>query len=159
MIHCTFENNDSTSLRHVVMAAIVLNKKNQVLLEKRADHMLRGGKYTVPGGFLDRDEDTAAGILRELKEETGLTGKIKFLFQINDSPDRPKEDRQNIDFVYIVEAEEGELQGDREVATLGWYDFDTIPTEEEFAFDHRKAILKYFDYLKEPFALPIVGAL
>ncbi len=63
--------------------------------------MHNGGKFTIPGGFLDRNENIEQGTLRELKEETGYEGKIICLFHINDNPTRPKEDRQNVDFIYM----------------------------------------------------------
>ena len=72
MISCTFENGrTTTNLRHVCVEAIVINEKNQLLLVKRAPHLLNGSKYGIPGGFMDRDENTEQAVLRELKEETG----------------------------------------------------------------------------------------
>lgn len=157
MITCAFEDGGKAGLRHVTVGAIVVNDKNEVLLEKRAPHLLNGGKYTVPGGFLDRDEDTKAAVLRELYEETGYRGKIECLFRINDSAKRPKEDRQNVDFVYVVTVKPDSFVENKEVTEIAWFTKDTLPTEEEFAFDHREAILWYFEYLEKKFPLPILG--
>ena len=73
MIACTFEDGHQAEggLRHVTVGAIVVNDHHQVLLVKRAATMDHGGKWTIPGGFLDREENTAEGTLRELQEETG----------------------------------------------------------------------------------------
>ena len=70
MIKCTLENKHETSFRHITVGSIVVNEKQEVLLIKRAINLLRGGKYSIPGGFLDRDENLEEGALRELKEET-----------------------------------------------------------------------------------------
>jgi 8-oxo-dGTP diphosphatase len=113
--------------------------------------------YTIPGGFLDRDEDLEEGALRELKEETGYDGKIEALFQINDSPKRPKEDRQNVDFIFITEIISGSERLNEEVSEIKWFAKEDLPKEEDFAFDHRTIILHYFEYLRKPFPLPIVG--
>lgn len=156
MINCTFEDGGKASLRHVTVGAIAVNDKNQVLLVKRAPHIHNGNKYSIPGGFLDRDETTAQGTLRELLEETGLGGKIKFLFRINDTK-RPKEDRQNVDVIYIVEVTSEEIKHDHEVSKVEWFGLKNLPSEEEFAFDHRDSIVRYFEYLKKPFTLPIIG--
>src|ERR1035437_211634 len=102
MIKCILENGRKASFRHVTVGAIVVNEKKEVLLVKRAPNLSRGNKYSIPGGFLDRDENLEEAALRELKEETGYDGKIEMLFYINDNPKRPKEDRQNVDFVFIV---------------------------------------------------------
>lgn len=157
MIICEFEDGGKGNLRHVTVKALTINDNQQILLTKRAPHLLRGGKYDIPGGFMDRDEDTEECALRELLEETGVIGEIQFLFRINDDPKRPKEDRQNVDFIYIVRAVGGELKVDHESTEAAWFSESELPLEEEFAFDHRDSILKYFQYLKEPFELPIIG--
>src|SRR5438309_392191 len=97
MIICTFEHGNRASLRHITVGAIALNEKSQVLLVKRAPQLSRGNNYTIPGGFLDRNETIQQAVLRELHEETGYQGSIKMLFRINDNPQRPNEDRQNVD--------------------------------------------------------------
>lgn len=156
MITCIFENGGKASLRHVTVGAIVVNDKKEVLLVKRSvSH--RFGKYCIPGGFLGRDEDVKQATLRELKEETGYEGKIISLFRINDSPKRPKEDRQNVDILYIVKPIGGKSTLNEEASEVRWFTEKDLPSEEDFAFDHRESILKYFKYLKEPFELPIIG--
>ncbi|HVZ12345.1 MAG TPA: NUDIX hydrolase [Patescibacteria group bacterium] len=156
MISCKFENDTPANLRHVTVGSIVVNDQNQILLVKRAvEH--RFGKYSIPGGFLDRDENTQEGTLRELKEETGYEGKIDFLFRVNDNPERPKEDRQNVDFLYVCKVIGGEPTLNHEVSEIKWFTEAELPIDEEFAFDHRETILKYFEYLKQPFQLPIIG--
>lgn len=155
MIKCILENGREAYFRHVTTGAFVVNDRNQILLVKRASNLIGGNKYTIPGGFLDHDETTEQGTLRELKEETGYEGKIKILFQIIDNPYRPKEDRQNVEFRYIVEIAGGKPTLNEEVSEIIWLDEKNLPSEEEFAFDHRKSILLFFQYLKDPFKLPI----
>lgn len=159
MINCTFEDGGKAlrGLRHVTIGAIAVNQDKQVLLVKRAINMHNGGKYTIPGGFLDRNENIAQGVLRELKEETGYDGEIVCLFRVNDNPNRPKEDRQNVDVIYIVEITSEEVKHDHEVSKVEWFDESNLPPEEEFAFDHRDSIVRYFEYLEKPFNLPIIG--
>ena len=157
MIDCKFENGREASLRHVTVGIIAVNSNGQVLLVKRAPHLWNGNKYTVPGGFLDRDEDTKGGALRELREETGLQGEILFLFRVNDSPNRPKEDRQNVDFIYIAGVVGGREVKNKEVGEISWFDEKNLPHDSEFAFDHRESILRYFQYRKKPFLVPIIG--
>jgi len=154
MIRCKFENGNEASLRHITVVCIVVNTKKQILLVKRAEHLSNANKYTIPGGFLDRDEDIKQGALRELKEESGLVGEKIFLFGINGNPNRPKEDRQNVDFIFVVEEFSGEFVDNDEVSEIRWFDHDALPSDEEFAFDHRESIMRYLQYLQEPFAIP-----
>lgn len=156
MIQCIFEQGRPASLRHVTVGAIVVNEKREVLLVKRAvSHNF--GKYTIPGGFLDRNEDTRQGTLRELKEETGYEGEIRDLFCVNDSPNRPKEDRQNVDFLYLVTVTGGKITMNNEVSEIRWFTEEQLPSDDQFAFDHRKWIMAYFRYLETPFTLPILS--
>jgi 8-oxo-dGTP pyrophosphatase MutT (NUDIX family) len=48
--------------------AIVIDENDKVLMGKRNDN----GKWTNPGGHLEKGEDPFEGVMRELKEETGL---------------------------------------------------------------------------------------
>lgn len=157
MIACQFENGSQASLRHVTVGALVINDMNQILIAKRAKHLTNGGKYGLPSGFMDRDETTKQTAIRELLEETGLEGEAISLFQIIDVPNRPKEDRQNVHFNYIVKAKVGHFNKNSEVEETKWVSKEDLPSEDEFAFDHRRFIERYFEYLENPFDLPLLG--
>ena len=131
MIKCTFENGNNAlrGLRHVTVGTIAVNDGHEVLLVRRARNMHNGGKFTIPGGLLDRDEDIAQGTLRELKEESGYDGEIVSLFRVNDNPNRPKEDRQNVDFIYIIKVVGGAPMINEEVTSILWYSKDKLPKE------------------------------
>lgn len=51
-----------------VACCLVRDWKDDLLMGKRNDN----GKWTVPGGHLDKGECPYEGVIRELKEETGL---------------------------------------------------------------------------------------
>jgi thiamine-phosphate diphosphorylase len=56
-------------------AAVVIDEKGQLLLVKRKVEP-KIGQWCLPGGFLELDETPEDGCLRELEEETGLSGEI-----------------------------------------------------------------------------------
>ena len=159
MITCYFENNNKTSLRHVTINAIVV-KNNQVLLGKRGTFagkpIIESGKWGLIGGFFGRDENLIQAVKREVMEESGweITG-LK-LFRINDNPDRPKEDRQNVDIIFIAKAVKQVKGQDEEVTELQWFDLDKLPPKEKIAFDHADNLALYIKYLKEKFKLPLL---
>lgn len=156
MIICEFEDGDKGSLRHVVVDNIVL-KDNKVLLVKRTGKLLEGGKWGIVGGFVDRDETLAQAAAREIMEETGWEVKNFTLLRINDNPNRRKEDRQNISFVHICEATEKTGQADWESDEQKWFKLDSLPNEENMAFDHAENIELYRKYIKDGLSLPIMG--
>ncbi|RCS59754.1 NUDIX hydrolase [Parvibium lacunae] len=58
---------------------------DEVLLCKRAIEP-RYGYWTLPAGFMELDETTAAGAVRETQEEAGATVKLGPLFSLIDIP-------------------------------------------------------------------------
>lgn len=160
MITCTFENSDQTSLRHVIVDTLVI-KDGKILLAKRGTFkgkpILETGKWGLVGGFVDRDETVEQAVHREVEEETGLKLQKCILLRINDRPDRPREDRQNISFVFIAEAVGVTRDNSEEVRELKWFDLDSIPDQNEIAFDGAENIELYKAYKKNPFPLPRVG--
>jgi len=64
----------------VIGVEAVVFRHDQILLIKRFDN----GLWAVPGGLADFGETLPEGALRELKEETGLTGKIIRLLGVFD---------------------------------------------------------------------------
>ncbi len=55
--------------------ALVLNSQNELLLGIRAIEPAKGA-WCLPGGFIEMGETMQEASIRELKEETGLEGKI-----------------------------------------------------------------------------------
>lgn len=155
MITCTFENGGVSSLRHVVVHAIV-EKDGKMLLGKRTGKILESGKWGLPGGFLDRDETAAQAVLRELLEETGWEGKVKSLFRINTNPNRPKEDRQNIALDFIVKPLRQTGMKDHESSKVEWISIEKLLPKDAFAFDHGESIRLYLEYRRNKFPLPLL---
>jgi len=160
MLTCLFEDNGKAFLRHVTVNAIVI-KDNKILLGKRGTYngkpIPEFGKWGLLGGYLGRDENLTQAIKREVMEESGWEVGDVLLFRINDNPKRPKEDKQNVDMIFIAKAVKQMETSDEEVTKLGWFDLDKLPPKEEIAFDHGDSIELYKKFLKEKFILPVLG--
>ena len=61
---------------------IILNKQNKILLCHRRDYDL----WNLPGGGLEKNESIQSGLIREVKEETGLAVKISRLAGVYSKP-------------------------------------------------------------------------
>jgi len=155
MISCTFEKGNKASLRHVVVHAII-EMDGKLLLEKRTGDLLESGKWSLPAGFLNRDETAAEGIIREVKEETGWDSEVISLFRINTNPNRPHEDRQNVAIEFLVKPIKKTGEPDKESSKVEWIPIDKLIPFKDFAFDHGKTIELYLTYRKTPFPLPIM---
>lgn len=162
MITCYFENNNKAlkGLRHVTVNAIVINN-NQILLGKRGTvkgiKMSEAGKWGLIGGFFDRDENLIQAVRREVFEESGCEIGDITLFRINDSPNRPKEDRQNVDMIFSAKLIKQISKQDEEVTHLEWFPLDNLPPLDEMAFDHGEDIQLYKKYHGKNYILPLLG--
>ena len=157
MIKCILENGHEASFRHVTADVIIVNEKNEILLVRRASNLVNGGKYAIPGGFVDRDETVIEAGIREVLEETGYEVKPSLLLRVADNPDRAQEDRQNIGFFYIANVRGGEKALNSEVSEISWFKLNQLPNKDQFAFDHYETIQLYIKYLEKKFSVPVFG--
>jgi len=155
LIHCSFESGARASLRHVVVHAVV-EKDGALLLVRRAARLSEGGKWGLPGGFLDRDESLREGVLRELREETGWDGEVSGLLRIISRPDRPHEDRQNVAFDFLVTPLGKVGEPDDESMAVEWIPIESLPAPEAMSFDHGETVQRYLKSRGRPGGLPFV---
>jgi ADP-ribose pyrophosphatase YjhB (NUDIX family) len=156
VITCAFEDGAPAALRHVVLHAVV-ERDGALLLVRRAPHLGEGGKWGLPGGFLERDETLVQGVLRELREETGWAGEVVRLLRVNSRPDRPGEDRQNVAFDFVIAALSRAGEGDDESTAVEWMPIDRLPPLDTLAFDHGDTVRLYLASRGAPGPTPIVG--
>lgn len=67
----------------VVGVGGVVIEKGRALLIRRGSEPLRG-EWSIPGGTLELGESLENGVIRELKEETGLTVRIVEMIEVFD---------------------------------------------------------------------------
>jgi len=107
-----------------------------LLIRRKHDPFM--GKWALPGGFVEIDEDLMDGAIRELKEETGLAQIDLKQFGTYGKPGRDPRGR-TISVVYYGFVQEGESSvtaGD-DAAEACWFDIKKLPP---LAFDHGEII-------------------
>jgi len=72
---------ESQTIVHIIVAVIV--KDDRVLISKRAENVHQGGLWEFPGGKVEAGENGEQALLREIKEELGITiKKVRPLIKI-----------------------------------------------------------------------------
>jgi A/G-specific adenine glycosylase len=66
----------SKPVPHYNIAVAVIQKNGKVLIGKRDEKQMLGGLWEFPGGKQEKNEGLDRTVLREVKEETGLTVKL-----------------------------------------------------------------------------------
>ncbi len=114
-------------------AAIILNSKNQILLQSRADR----DKWGLPGGCQELGERFQDTIIREIKEETNLDVKEEDLELVDIvSGESRRNDYPNGDVVinntvlYCIKKYSGGLKWDNESKNMKFFDIDKLPENQ-----------------------------
>lgn len=155
MICCTFEDGGRATLRHTTVDGILV-KDEGVILSRRADGMTEAGRWSFPGGYVDRDETVTQALEREVREEVAVAVRSAVLFAVVSDPKRDPIARQNVSLVFLVTEWDGVPRVGMEVSAIDVFDSDTIPVVQEMASDHHRILKLYFDWKETRRALPFV---
>jgi 8-oxo-dGTP diphosphatase len=92
------------------------------------------GRWALPGGFVEMDEDLPDAAARELAEETGLRNVPLEQLATFGRPGRDPRGR-TITVVYfgLVENEREQIEAADDAAAARWFDIESLPP---MAFDH-----------------------
>ena len=109
-----------------------------LLLIQRRNPPFRG-RWALPGGFLEPDEDLDTCARRELAEETGFTGLALHQFAVFSAPRRdPRERVISVAYLAVAPASATIVAGS-DATRARWYPLGALP---RLAFDHAAIIAK-----------------
>jgi 8-oxo-dGTP diphosphatase len=114
----------------------VIVEKGKILLIKRGNPPYKG-YWALPGGFVEYGETTEEAVVRETKEETGLTCEVLKLTGVYSAPDRDPRGH-TVSVVYLMTIVGGEADAGDDAADAAWVDLGELP--DEIAFDHATII-------------------
>lgn len=112
--------------------------KAKLLLVNRKYEPFKG-KWCLPGGFVDIDEELDDAAARELAEETALVEvRLEQIHAFGNVGRDPRGRVITVTFMGIVTKEQNKLKAGDDAAEARWFDIEKLP--EDMAFDHNEVV-------------------
>lgn len=125
------------------VAAIVVFPDERILLIKRRTPVFKG-YWALPGGKIDEGETPEEAVVREIKEETGLT--VKIVEKIGEYDERGIQDGIEYDYhatCFYVSPIEGEINPQKgEVKMIRLFHPKSLP--KKLGFRHSDMLKDFF---------------
>lgn len=112
-----------------ISVQLILQKENQILLMKRKNTGYEDGKYSLPGGHVEANEEIRKALIREAKEEIGINinmQDIEFYKVLNR---KINQEQEYVDFVFKINNWTGNITNEEKdkCEEIIWVDTDKIP--------------------------------
>ena len=121
--------------------AVLVVDGNRVLLCRRRADVLEGGKWCLPCGYVEYDEDYLTAALREVQEETGLAVELQGIISVCSNFLRP--DVHTVVTVLVAEPVGGEPTPGDDIELVRWFSPDGALPDMAFEAD-RHIITRFF---------------
>ena len=123
-----------------VDAAVFTFFKNKphILLINRGNDPFKG-RWALPGGFVEMDEELETAAKRELAEETGIKNiQLEQLHTFGAVGRDPRGRQITIVFIGITNKNNQKTKAGDDAALAKWFDISDLP--KDLAFDHNEVI-------------------
>jgi 8-oxo-dGTP diphosphatase len=98
---------------------VLIIDNDTILLGERGNKVFMGGKWSLPGGFIEFDEDFLSAAHREIMEETGLSIKIISIISVVSNFFSP--DLHTLVIVLLAKTINGILRPGDDMVKLEWF--------------------------------------
>jgi len=129
----------------VIVGCLPVYEDKIVICKRAIDPCI--GKWNLPAGFMENGECAENGALRELKEETGLQGKIIKLHCVYSIPHV-----NQVYLIYLVKITDFEVDPGEESLEVSLFDLQEVPwgeigfTSSVFAIEKYMESINYSDF-------------
>jgi len=117
---------------------VVVDTEDRVLLVKRSVEPKKGF-WCLPGGFMELGETPEKAALRELKEETGLAGRIDMLLGVSANPSALYHTVLMVG--YLVKSHSGNLIAGDDANDAAYFHYNELP---EIAFESHASFIRMY---------------
>ena len=125
--------------------AFFRNKAKLLLVNRKREPFK--GKWALPGGFVNIDEELDDAVARELAEETGLAGvRLEQIHAFGKCGRDPRGRVIGVTFMGIVTEGQNKLKAGDDAAEARWFDIEKLP--KDLAFDHNEVVKFAIEKLK-----------
>jgi 8-oxo-dGTP diphosphatase len=115
----------------------IRDKQLKLLLIMRGNIPFQG-KWALPGGFVQLEEDLETSARRELAEESGITGVyLEQLYTFGAVDRDPRERVITVAYYALIPSDKIVLQAATDAKAVGWFSMDDL---HDLAFDHQKIV-------------------
>lgn len=129
-------------------------KSLRILLIERGIEPFKGS-WALPGGFVRMDETVEEAAMRELYEETNVTGVYMSQLSVFSKVDRdPRERVITVAFYALVKPSDHDVIGGDDAASAKWFSLDDYPP---LVFDHEQIVRAAFSQLQRNFRAGNIG--
>lgn len=110
---------------------IIKNENNEILLQRRQGTKLWPGFLALPAGHVDEGENAYDAVIREAKEELGITISVKDIIDIFTVNRRNKSLMPYYDVYFEIDSYEGEItiSEPEKCSELVWSDINNLPED------------------------------
>lgn len=106
--------------QRIGVGLVALNEANEVFMLRHVFHPYY--EWGLPGGWLKKNEAPAAGVLRELREETGLTAVLGPAISVHHDAETAY-----VGVAYVATLNPGQLQLSHEIIEAQWFPYHALP--------------------------------
>ena len=115
---------------NIIAAFLVLQKGDEVLLSLRHNTGYRDGYYCLVSGHVERGETYTQAMIREAKEEAGITltrNNLKVVHAMHRKSDN--DDSERVDVFFVAEKWKGEIKNKEpdKCVELKWFKTSKLP--------------------------------